>query len=167
MAGILIVAHAPLASALKECAAHIYGALPERVAAFDIVPGIETTQLAQEGRAQLLSLIKENGAVVLTDVFGGTPSNVAAQLAISQNAAAEPVILPNIKVLAGVNLPMLLRTICYRSTPLDQLVDKVLTGGVHGIQLIDPRVVLTEPSLPLSVSCLSKNHAAARNSHCK
>ncbi len=167
MAGILIVAHAPLASALKECAAHIYGVLPERVAAFDIVPDKETAELAQEGRIQLLNLMEENGAVVLTDVFGGTPSNVAAQLAISREVAVQPVVLPNVKVLAGVNLPMLLRTICYRSTPLDELVDKVLAGGVQGIQLIDPSAVLTEPSLPLSVSCLSKNHAAARNSHCK
>jgi len=64
----------------------------------------------------------------LTDLFGATPSNIAARLAS----------LPRVRVLAGANLPMLVRAVCYRSIPLDTLVDKALAGGIKGIQAVSP-----------------------------
>jgi len=67
---------------------------------------------------------------VLTDLFGATPSNIAARLAS----------LPRVRVLAGANLPMLVRAVCYRSIPLDTLVDKALAGGIKGIQAVSPPV---------------------------
>ncbi len=152
MAGILIVAHEPLASALKDCVAHIYEGLPERVEALDITPGQDPAELVEMARAELLRLIGTNGALVLTDIVGGTPSNVAARLATKE-----------VQVIAGVNLPMLVRAICYRSTPLDALVEKVLAGGAKGIQLLDPTAVLATPSL--SVPCPPENYVATRNRH--
>ena len=55
-------------------------------------------------------------------MFGATPANIAGRLAS----------VPNVRVLCGVNLPMLVRAVCYRATPLDTLVDKALAGAHQG-----------------------------------
>ncbi|TAL97127.1 MAG: PTS mannose transporter subunit IIA [Paraburkholderia sp.] len=128
MAGILIVAHAPLATALRECIAHIYGGLPARIGVIDVMPDCDPPEVIAFAYAEIERLREDNGALVLTDVFGATPANIAARLAT----------LPDVRVLAGVNLPMLVRAVCYRATPLDTLVDKALAGATKGIHTIVP-----------------------------
>lgn len=123
MAGILIIAHAPLASALRDCAAHVYCGEPDRVEAIDVAPDAEPAAVLAEARRRLAAVTEENGALVLTDIFGATPANIAARL-------ADP---GRVKVLAGVNLPMLVRAICYRMEKLDQLATKALAGGSQGV----------------------------------
>lgn len=122
MAGILIVAHAPLASALRECISHIYGGCPARIGALDVAPDQDTSELLKTAHERVEHLREVNGVLVLTDLFGATPSNIAARL-----------VAPDVRVLAGVSLPMLIKAVCYRSVPLDTLVDKVLAGGSKGI----------------------------------
>ncbi|GAB3625757.1 PTS sugar transporter subunit IIB [Pandoraea terrae] len=122
MAGILIIAHAPYASAMRECVTHIYGGCPARIGALDVSPDQDTAALLDTARERVEHLREENGVLVLTDLFGATPSNIAAQL-----------VGRDVRVLAGANLPMLIKAVCYRSVPLDTLVDKVLSGGSHGI----------------------------------
>jgi PTS system mannose-specific IIA component len=167
MAGILIIAHAPLATALRECIAHIYGGLPARIGVVDVASDSDPTELVKVARAELDRLMEENGAIVLTDLFGATPSNIAARLAA----------LPAVRVVCGINLPMLVRAVCYRSTPLDTLVDKVLAGGAKGIQAIGPQTTMPLaaspcdepfPGVPATQSstsalCLPEHHAATRN----
>ncbi|MGV2291172.1 PTS sugar transporter subunit IIA [Trinickia sp. YCB016] len=128
MAGILIIAHAPFASALRECIAHIYGGLPARIGAIDVMPDCDPAQVIDFAQSELDRLREDNGALVLTDMLGATPANIASRLAT----------LPSVRVLAGVNLPMLVRAVCYRTTPLDTLVDKALAGAAKGVQAIGP-----------------------------
>jgi mannose PTS system EIIA component len=128
MAGILIIAHAPFATALRDCVAHIYGGLPARIGAIDVSPDCDPVQVVQQAHAEIDRLREENGALVLTDMFGATPANIAGRLAS----------MPEVRVLAGVNLPMLVRAVCYRATPLDTLVDKALAGASKGIQAVGP-----------------------------
>ncbi|MDF3839473.1 PTS sugar transporter subunit IIA [Cupriavidus basilensis] len=123
MAGILIIAHAPLASALRDCAAHVYCGQPQRLEAIDVTPDAEPAAVLAEARRRVAELGEDNGVLVLTDIFGATPANIAARL-------AEP---GRVKVLAGVNLPMLVRAICYRAEKLDQLALKALAGGSQGV----------------------------------
>jgi len=128
MAGILIIAHAPLATALRECIAHIYGGCPARIGALDVLPDSDPAEVVAQASAEIERLREDNGALVLTDMFGATPANIAARLAT----------VPQVRVLAGVNLPMLVRAVCYRTTPLDMLVEKALAGASKGIQAIGP-----------------------------
>ena len=128
MAGILIIAHAPFATALRDCIAHIYGGLPARIGAIDVMPDCDPAQVVDFAHSEIDRLREDNGALVLTDMFGATPANIACRLAT----------LPSVRVLAGVNLPMLVRAVCYRTTPLDTLVDKALTGAASGVQAINP-----------------------------
>jgi PTS system ascorbate-specific IIA component len=127
---ILIMAHAPLASALRECALHVYPECADEVIAIDVLANAEPEDtLAQALDAAGAAL--DNGLLVLTDIFGATPANVAQKLVAGSNA----------KLIAGVNLPMLFRSVCYRHETLDALVARALTGGTQGVM----QVAITAP----------------------
>ncbi|WP_179401157.1 PTS sugar transporter subunit IIA [Burkholderia guangdongensis] len=139
MAGILIIAHAPLATALRDCISHIYGGVPARIGVIDVLADNDPAQVMAFAYAEIARLKEENGALVLTDMYGATPANIAGQLAK----------LDGVRVLAGVNLPMLVRAVCYRTVPLDTLVDKALSGGAKGVH----EVAAGSPPPPSDVGC--------------
>ncbi|MCP1117198.1 PTS sugar transporter subunit IIA [Robbsia andropogonis] len=153
MAGILIVAHAPLASALRDCLKHIYCGLPAQIGAIDVLPDSDPAAVEEVARAEIEHLKDSNGTLVFSDLYGATPANIAGRLAS----------IPNVRVLSGVNLPMLLRAICYRTTSLDMLVEKTLAGGTNGIQAVAQAAPYVFPVPP--VTCPSEHHAARRNHH--
>lgn len=138
MAGILIIAHAPLASALKECVAHIYGGLPPCIGVIDVLPDSDPAQVVAMAHGEIERLREDNGMLVLTDMFGATPANIASRLATA----------PGVRVLAGVNLPMLVRGVCYRTCDLDTLVEKALAGATKGVHAIGPLVAQTQAGVP-------------------
>lgn len=129
---IFIIAHAPLASALRDCAMHVYPECAHSVIALDVQAHAQpedTLALAK----QSLANAAQGSLLVLTDIFGATPANVAQKLVAGQNA----------KLIAGVNLPMLYRAVCYRHEPLDALAARALTGGTQGVM----QVAITAPQL--------------------
>jgi PTS system ascorbate-specific IIA component len=122
---ILIIAHAPLAQALRDCAMHVYAECAADVIALDVLPDAQPEDtLAQAISAAGAAL--DEGLLVLTDIFGATPANVAQKLVTGSHA----------KLIAGVNLPMLLRSVCYRHEPLDALVARALAGGTQGVMQV-------------------------------
>jgi PTS system ascorbate-specific IIA component len=144
MAGILIIAHAPFATALRDCISHIYGGLPARIGVIDVSPDCDPAQQVAFAHAEIERLKEENGALVLTDMFGATPANIAGRLAS----------IPDVRVLCGVNLPMLVRAVCYRATPLDTLVDKALAGATKGVHAIGPATPAAVAPTAESGDCL-------------
>ena len=125
---ILLLTHAPLASALRECALHVFADSAEDVLALD-VPAQEPPEATLDRAMALLAAAHgglENSTLILTDLFGATPCNVAQRLA-SQLPA---------RLVAGVNLPMLLRSISYRHEPLDDLVSRAMIGGSQGVMQV-------------------------------
>ncbi|MDQ3444716.1 MAG: hypothetical protein M3496_00870, partial [Pseudomonadota bacterium] len=126
MVGIVVIAHAPLASALSQCAEHVYTCEPNarrQLRALDVDGGADLANTVALARELVREVDRGEGVLILTDAFGATPGNVAAQLAESERVA----------VLAGVNLPMLLRAVCYRGGPLEEVTEKALAGGRQGM----------------------------------
>jgi PTS system ascorbate-specific IIA component len=104
MIGILVISHEPLGTALLHCTRHIFGRLPPQLAALDVIPD-EDPDLAYQAAQELLKRINDGtGAIVLTDIYGATPARIAARLAEPQR----------IHVIAGVNLPLLVKALTYR-----------------------------------------------------
>ena len=119
MNGILIVAHAPLASALRACVLHVFPDAGDAVAALDVLPDMSP----EDSLAQARSLLRQSGqrqTLVVTDVFGATPCNVAQRLVDGVNS----------KLLTGVNLPMLVKLARVRAElPLKQAVERAQEAG--------------------------------------
>ena len=128
--GILIIAHAPLASALRQCVLHVFADTEPALAAFDVQPNVPPEETLA-GASLALDLLATTNTLVLTDMFGATPCNVAHKLIDGVHA----------KLVAGVNLPMLLRCVTYRHEALDALVARALAGGTQGVM----QVAVTAP----------------------
>jgi PTS system mannose-specific IIA component len=122
-AHILIIAHAPLAEALRQCALHVFPDAGEAVVAIDVQANDAPESTLAQARAALQARGVSGPTLVLTDVVGATPANVAQKLVDGHDA----------RLVAGVNLPMLLRSICYRQEALDDLVSRALAGGAQGV----------------------------------
>jgi mannose PTS system EIIA component len=126
---ILIIAHAPLASALRACALHVFPDCGAHVTALDVPPNMPPAESVAQARIMLAQHSMDT--LILTDVFGATPSNIAKQLTDGIRT----------RLLTGVNLPMLLRAVTYRHEALDVLVQRALAGGSQGVM----QVAVTAP----------------------
>ena len=150
MPGLLIVAHAPLASALKECASHVYAGCPQRLLAVDVAPDASVDSAAAAALPALHEAASDGSALIMVDVFGATPSNVAMRL----TELADKL---KLKIVAGVNLPMLLRSVCYQEESLDALAARAAAGAIQGILQV-------AASAPQQQPLRSPSHAATHHS---
>lgn len=128
MLGLLIIAHAPLASALKSVARHTFPDCAATLEALDVPPDMPVEQIEALAR-ELLARVSGPEALILTDVFGATPCNVAQRLA----GLAEP---GQVKVVTGVNVPMLWRSLCYCHESLDAVVARAVAGATQGVMQV-------------------------------
>lgn len=134
MPSILLVAHAPLATSLLAVARHAFADCGRQVTAVDVPSGASLEQAQQQVGAALAAL-PDRDVLILADAFGATPSNAAVNVA--SNAADGQ----RRRVVTGVNVPMLWRTLCYGHLPLDELVTRAAEGGQQGImQVGNPRL---------------------------
>ena len=128
MVTVVIIAHRPLATALDEAARHIYSRDPcaasRQMLALDVAPDADINAAVAQASELVSNANRGEGVLVLTDIIGATPGNVAARLASPGRVA----------VVSGVNLPMVLRALCYGSLSLAELVAKAVAGGVNGVQ---------------------------------
>jgi mannose PTS system EIIA component len=124
MTQIVIVAHAPLASSLQAVAQHVYPDCGAGLQSVDVAATASVEQVEQAVRACLApALARGDDVLLLVDVFGATPCNAAL-------AAAEGA---RVRVVAGVNVPMLWRTLCYQGQPLEDLVGRAVAGASQGV----------------------------------
>jgi len=128
--GIFIIAHAPLASALRQCVLHVFPDAAQAVAVLDVQPNVPIEESLVSARMAMAMLNKTN-TLVLTDMFGATPCNMAQKLVDGVNS----------RLIAGVNLPMLMRVVTYRNEPLEALVARAMAGGTQGVM----QVAVTTP----------------------
>jgi len=123
MVGILIVAHGTLGESLIHCASHVMGSRPLQLMQI----GVTVHDDPQAILPQALKLVKQldqgKGVLVLSDIYGATPCNIAAKLLIPGK----------VEGVVGVNLPMLIRALTYRNEPLKIVVEKALSGGSEGV----------------------------------
>ena len=127
MVGILLITHGGLGSCLLECATHVMGIRPEHAAALAVRPNDDPGIVLEQAQKLAASLDQGQGVLVMSDMFGATPSNIARRL-------LEP---GRIEGLAGANLPMLVRALTYRNEPLSQLAEKAVTGCIAGALRMD------------------------------
>ncbi len=125
MIGLLIVTHCDLGKELLNAAEFIVG----RIEAAATIPVVETTGsegLRSEIASKVTALDSGNGVIILTDMFGGTPSNLSLSFLKKEK----------VEVLTGVNLPMIIAIVQARnSLKLSEVAEKALEAGKTGIAL--------------------------------
>lgn len=122
MVGVIVVTHGEFGKYLLEAAQTILG--PQEQCAHIAVEGVmDMNGLLAELKSTVQRLETGHGVIILTDMFGGTPSNISLSL-------LQP---GKVDVLTGANLPMLLRVLGMRDQALPQLVQEAKKAAIHGI----------------------------------
>jgi PTS system mannose-specific IIA component len=123
MIGILIIAHGTMGESLIHCANHVFGAHPPHLDQMSVALHDDPNTLLPRAQDLIKQLDQGDGVLVLSDMYGATPCNVSCRL-------MQP---GKLEVVAGVNLPMLVRVLNYRNEPLHVLVEKAISGGREGV----------------------------------
>lgn len=125
--GVLLLTHEAMGGALLGAARHVLGNLRLPVDYLEIPPDADPDQMLHEAAASARKLDQGDGVLVLSDLYGATPCNVAQRL---------PAQGVRMHCVSGLNLPMLLRVLNYPEQSLHQLAQTAASGGRGGI-LVD------------------------------
>jgi PTS system ascorbate-specific IIA component len=120
---ILIITHENIGSALLNVALKTFGKLPLAALVVPIHYNTDPDVICGKINFLVTNLNNPDGILVLTDLFGSTPNNIARSL---QNNF-------NVRVVTGVNLPMLIRIMNYPHLSLNELAEKAISGGKDGV----------------------------------
>ncbi|MHB1515544.1 MAG: PTS sugar transporter subunit IIA [Acidiferrobacteraceae bacterium] len=123
MIGILILAQKDVGIGLVRAVEHVLGSCPPNLAAFPVNYDQPPEQLAEAVEREVAKMDSGDGVLILADIYGATHINVACRI-LSRG---------RVELVAGVNLPMVIRVLNYRSLKMSDLIDKALKGGVEGI----------------------------------
>ncbi len=123
MIGVLVVSHGTIGAALLSSAEQILGARQARVAALGVSRGDDPDKVLKRARVMLARLDEGSGVLVLTDMFGATPCNVASRLLADGR----------VEGVSGVSLPMLVRVLSGRNGSLPAAVQRAMSGGAEGV----------------------------------
>ncbi len=126
MIGILVITHENLGGSLIRCATHILGARQSQLMHINVSIQDEPELVVNKARELVNKLNSGDGVLVLSDIYGATPSNIACKLIIPGKVAC----------ISGVNLPMLVKSLTYRMEPLPIVIEKTLNGGKDGVMHI-------------------------------
>ncbi len=126
MIGILVVTHANLGSTLIETVEFILGDNPDNLFSISINIQDDPDELRKKIKKGITKVKTDNGVIILTDMFGGTPSN------LSYSFLEEG----QVEVISGVNLPILLKAVTARSKmDMDTLTSSLVEHGKKSISL--------------------------------
>ncbi len=124
MIGILLVTHGTLGESLIQCACHVLNRRPHGLAQLGVSGQDDPLDILPTAQRWLEVVDEGDGVLILTDIFGATPGNIALKLTCPGR----------VECVAGVNLPMLLRALTYREkVDIEHLVAKVVSGGRDGV----------------------------------
>lgn len=125
--GLLLITHKGIAQGLLNTAANMLGDSPLPTQALEVPLDADPEIILQQGQAYIQQLDQADGVLILSDIYGGTPCNIGQKLLTS----------PQIKMVTGVNLPMLVRVLNYPQLNLEDITQKAISGGQDGIVLRD------------------------------
>ncbi|MCC7328313.1 MAG: PTS fructose transporter subunit IIA [Burkholderiales bacterium] len=123
MIGVLIIAHDTLPDSLVKAVTHVLGARPPQLETLSVAATDDPTDLLPMARERVRQVDTGEGVLVLSDIYGATPCNLACKL----------VVPGRVEVIAGVNLPMLVRAFTYREKGMDTMLSKAVLGGRDGV----------------------------------
>ena len=128
MVGLLLIAHGNIGDALLEAATGTLGDHPLPVEVLRMPRDCDPEAMVEQAHARIHAMDQGDGVLVLTDLYGSTPSNIACSLNEDEK--------PRVNVVSGLNLPMLIRVFNYPQLDLNALTEKAASGGREGVMTI-------------------------------
>ena len=123
MIGLFLITHSSYGESLIQCACHVLNTRPPQIAQLGVSAQDDPLDALPLAERMLTLVDSGEGVLVMTDIFGATPANIAMKL-------LNP---GKIEGIAGVNLPMLLRALTYRDKGMETLLTKAIAGGRDGV----------------------------------
>ena len=127
MIGVLLITHGNYGVDLLASASHVLGLTLTQVGHLAVSVKDDPDTVLEEARRLCKEVDDGTGVLVMTDMYGATPCNIATQLIAGGNVEA----------VSGVSLPMLVRSLAYRDATLAKVREKAITGGTEGIVYIN------------------------------
>ena len=127
MIAVLLITHGRYGEDLLVSAAHVLGTSLEHTGSLAVSIKDDPDTILRDARNLIQSIDDGSGVLVMTDMYGATPCNIATQLIADGNVEA----------VSGVSLPMLVRSLAYRDAPLSKVRDKAIAGGTEGVIYIN------------------------------
>jgi len=125
--GLLLITHKNIASHLLDTARLMLDTCPLATRALEVPLDYPIDDVLAQAKLYIDTLDTGNGVLILTDIYGGTPSNIAKILSEKYNC----------RLVAGLNLPMLIRILNYPQLNLEDMALKAISGGHDGILLCE------------------------------
>ncbi|TAG01652.1 MAG: PTS fructose transporter subunit IIA [Betaproteobacteria bacterium] len=141
MIGVLIIAHGNFGDSLIGCMTHVLGKRPESISSLQVAGTDSPRDLMPAAQRMIDALDDGEGVLIITDIFGATPSNLASKLLVPGR----------IEAVAGGNVPMLVRAMTYRTKGMDTLLKRVVAGGCEGVFHMEAD--------PITGPCVAKSSA--------
>ena len=132
MIGILIIAHGNLGDSLIQCMTHLLGKKPEGITSLQVTGTDDARSLLPTAQRLVAAVDEGEGVLVITDIFGSTPSNLACKLLVPGR----------VEGVAGANVPMLVRAVTYRTRGMETMLKRVVSGGCEGVFHIEADTIL-------------------------
>lgn len=124
MISIFVISHSEIANSFAYCVEHVLSKRVENLIILPVKKSEEPNSILEKAKEIIdIQLEKVDGVLILADIFGATPSNIASKL----------VIPGKVELVTGLNLTMLLRAISYSTHSLEVCVEKAIEGGIKGI----------------------------------
>ena len=125
--GLLIISHDGIGPAMLGTATCMLGQCPLKAKLLAVSRDCNPDVLRADALEQMQLLDDGDGILVITDLYGATPSNIAQKLAVTGN----------VRAVSGLNLSMLIRIFNYPHLGLEALTEKAVSGGKKGINLLN------------------------------
>lgn len=132
MIGIFIIAHGNLGDSLIQCMTHLLGKRPDGITSLQVTGTDDARSLLPTAQRLVAAVDEGEGVLVITDIFGSTPSNLACKLLIPGR----------VEGVAGANVPMLVRAVTYRTRGMEVMLKRVVSGGCEGVFHIEADPIL-------------------------
>lgn len=129
MVGILLVTHNGLGNSFVDCIQHVLGYTPDHLKVLSVLAADDPQEKLAEGHQLIEQLDSGEGVLILVDVYGATPSNIASKLCIEGRVTG----------VSGLNFPMLLRVVCSPAMPLADLARMAFDGARECIVYLDQK----------------------------
>lgn len=123
--GLLLITHEGIASNILSTAKKMLGVCPLATRALEVPLDTSPEDVISIAQTYIETLDQGNGVLILTDLYGSTPSNIASKLLVNSG----------LRLVSGLNLPMLVRLLNYPQLDLEKMTMKAISGGKDGILL--------------------------------